>query len=76
MFPGEPLDETRITSVSEKTFLVTTLIGSKVNTVSSEVIESEITISKKFKLSSVSLYYTGKRIFVPFSKKTLQVQFV
>ena len=41
-FLDESVDESRVTSVSEKKIFVTRLLGSKVYTVSSEVFESEI----------------------------------
>ena len=46
-------DESGITSVSEKKLLVTRFFGSIQYTVSSEVFESEVSISKYFKLFPV-----------------------
>ena len=55
----ESRDESRILSVSEEKKLVTEVIGTKKSTVSSEVIESEVSTLEYFKLISVLSFYSA-----------------
>ena len=59
IFSAEPRDESRITSVSIKLFLVTGFIGSMYYSFSTGVFESQLSHFKKFYLTSVLLYYNG-----------------